>query len=110
MKFRDKLRSFLYLLLSSNAPNRYNKCSQCKNKRNWYLISAFDEKTNYLVGYYKITGEWVIFEDYNLYVKVLVLNGYIDHIFKLNKNIWNDLHFLCKKCIMQYDTKHNHRK
>ena len=100
IRFKDRLKSLIYRLERSEAPNGFNYCGQCKKKRkNWNDITY---KKNYLIGFHKILHEWVAFTDYNFYAKTWVMNGYIVDIYTLKPELWDKLKPLCRACITEY--------
>lgn len=87
----------MYRLVRSDAANGFNSCGKCKKKRKNWVDHTF--KKNCLIGYYKLSSNWVIFTDYNVYAKVWAMNGYITNMYHLHEKLWAELKPLCRTCI-----------
>ena len=99
-KLKKKIESIIYRLVRSDAANNFNSCDKCKKRRkNWV---DFSFKSNLLIGYDKISDEWLAFTDFNLYAKTWAMNGYMIDIHTLNEDLWKKLKPLCRKCITEF--------
>jgi len=95
--FFDRISSLFYRILRIEIPNYFGACKTCnKYKKNWDI---FIFKENHLIGFDNILAEWVFFSDFNIYAKVWIINGYITNIHILDKDLWNRIKSLCRKCI-----------
>lgn len=100
LRLKDRLYSLLYRLLRSEASNGLRPCSKCKKRKR--QINDWLFKPEYLIGYDKVLGEWVIFSEYNTYAKIWAINGYVVRIFTLHEKLWEKIGRMCRLCMTEH--------
>lgn len=100
LRLKDRVYSIIYKLLRSEASNGINSCSKCKKYKK--QITDFVFKPEFLIGYSKVLGEWVVFSEYNTYAKIWAMNGYVVNIFTLHEKLWKSIRYLCRRCMTEH--------
>lgn len=104
IKFSDRMKSWVYRALRSDAPNSHNACDECKKyKRNW---SDTSPKKNQMVAFDRVLHEWVVFAETNFYAKTWIMNGYIANFHNLTDDMWLNIRLKCRNCIANYFEEH----
>jgi len=100
LRFKDRIFSILYRLLRSEASNNLSSCNRCKKRKR--QIDNWIYKPEYLIGYDKVLGEWVVFSEYNTYAKIWAISGYVIRIYTLHEKLWNKIRRLCRVCMTEH--------
>lgn len=96
--FFQKINTAVYNFLISTLPSPRDTCSLCK-ERGKFLLTFTKFKSNHIIAYDKVLGEWVIFDEDNMFIKICILSGEINKFYELTETLYLKINNYCRNCI-----------